>query len=252
MDLRLLTCIVLTWIPLSAAWERHVITPEDDRIDHPAPHALSYFTRYPLLRSEYSQVFWGCTPEQKIARAKATKAKAEVSLVGKVTGFAIYDVITHFEEEGSTTWKFILVQTGPDRFREIYHPEPSQSDSRIEPSIVVKGSGEFFLRTRAWVGGNGGYTYEEYYGFNKYGPIHIDLSPIGKAAGFVLPSDVGESMGPEGTDWSNPEDLAKSIFSVPVVGKNLRCCIGFVHVRFRVEGGHIIALGATYDAEAEH
>jgi hypothetical protein len=252
MGPRILTCIVLMALPMVAAWKRHVITPEDDRIDHPAPHALSYFTRYPLLRTEYSQVCWGCTPTQKTARAKATKAKAEVSLVGKVAGFAIYDVITHFEEEGSTTRKFILVQTGPDRFREIYHLEPNQWDSRIERSVVVEGSGDSFLRTRDWVGGNGGYTYEEYYWLDGNGPHPIDLSPVKEAAAFVVPSDIGQSMGPQGADWSNPEDLAKSIFSVPVVGKNLRCCSGFVHVRFRVEHGRIIVLGATYNAEAEH
>ena len=169
-----------------------------------------------------------------------------------MAGFVIYDVITHFEEEGSTTWKFILVQVGPDRFREIYHLEPNQVDSRVEPSIVINSNRESFLRTRDWVGGNGGYTYEEYFSLDRDGPIHIDLDPIGKAAGAVVPSDIGQSMGPQGADWSNPDDLAKSLFSVPVVRKNLRCCTGFVHVRFRVAHGHIIVLGATYDAEAEH
>ena len=239
-------------LPMIAAWERHVIAPKDDRIDHPAAHALSYFTRYPLLRSEDSDTFRGCTPAQKIARAKTTKAKSDVSLVGKMAGFEIYDVITHFEGEGNTTWKFILVQTGPGRFREIYHLEPNQVDSRVEPSIVVNSNGESFFRTRDWVGGNGGYTYEEYFSLDRDGPIRIDLGPIGKAAAAVVPSDIGQSMGPQGADWSNPEDLAKSIFSVPVVGKNLRYCSGFIHVRFGVEHGRIIVLGATYDAEAEH
>ena len=248
MSPRLLTCVFSTTLPLVAAWERHVVAGGDETIDHPQAHSLAFFTRHPLLRSEDPNTFRNLTPEQKVAKAKNEKSTVEVNFVGTVRGFTIYDVLIRFERPGGDVWKLILVKIGPDRFREIYHLEAAY-DTQIEHPFVAKVGTEYILVSRDVFAGNGVETCQAYFWFDKDGPTWINWSPIWQAARSVAPKD-GWAIE---VNWSDRQDLIKSTFPVPVRGEgDSTCCRGFVHVRFSLERGHIIVLGATYDADAEH
>lgn len=239
-----LTLVALSVFPASAAWERHVIAAPANRIDHPQAHSLAFFTRYPLLRTEDPSAFGNCTPEQKLAKAKSTKATAEVSLAGKLSGFAIYDVIVHFEED-SASWKFILVKIGPNRYREIYHLEAGFMDE-IKHSAVVRIGDRHILRSVDTVAGNGVATYQAYFWFDKDGPTWIDWTPIWNAARLAAPSD-GRTME---KDWNSAKDLAH-FFRVPIRGTNdYTCCSGSVDVKFVINHGRIQVVEAKYNPDA--
>src|SRR5690349_7014724 len=83
-------------------WKRHVMTPKGDWFDTPASHPLAYFTEYPALLDESGDFCYLCTPDKRLAVAKAAKGpRAEVRLVGKIRTLPIYDVYYRFQSEGS-------------------------------------------------------------------------------------------------------------------------------------------------------
>lgn len=108
MKLILLTIAVI--LPLTAGWERKVLTAKGDRIDTPQHHPLSYFTRYPLLRDEDGFCFV-CSPGKRLLLARQKKVRTEVRVIGVIRGFSIYDVLYFFDGEKRPGWKSILVRT---------------------------------------------------------------------------------------------------------------------------------------------
>ncbi len=162
-------------------WKRHVMTPKDRWFDKPEPHPLAYFTAYPALLNESGDFCYLCTPEKKLAAAKAAKEpRAEVRLVGKIGTLSIYDVYYRFQSEGSVDWKSILIKTGPDSYREIYHCEPTQVDARALPSVLIRVGREVMLHSQYFVGGNKGMVEDDYYSFRPNGPIRVDLPKVPK------------------------------------------------------------------------
>ena len=97
MVMRILLPLCLLANLADAAWLRHVMTPKSEWFDTPAPHPLSYFTDYPMLRDASGDFCYLCTPEKKLAEAKKVKVKTDLTLVGKLAGFAIYDLYYHFD-----------------------------------------------------------------------------------------------------------------------------------------------------------
>ena len=124
-------------VDASAAWQRHVMTPKDDRFDTPPPRSLAYFTEYPMLRDKSGDFCYLCSPEKRLAEAKKEKIATEISLVGTLAGFQIYDLFYRFSCEGCVDWKLILVKTGQDQYREIYHVQPTQVDAHAAASFLV-------------------------------------------------------------------------------------------------------------------
>jgi len=157
-------------------WKRHVMTAKGDWFDAPPPHALAYFTDSPASLDESGDFCYLCTPEKRLAEAKAAKGpRAEVRLVGKIGTFSVYDVYYRFQSEGSVDWKSILVKTGANIFREIYHCQPTQVDARALPSVLIRIGNEVLLRARYLVGGNKGMVEDDYYSFKRNGPLRVDV-----------------------------------------------------------------------------
>lgn len=116
MRLLIVLATLLTF-PIWAKWERRTLTLKGERVDTPDPHPLSYFTRYPSLRDEDGDFCHLCPPDKALALAKQQKERAEVRLIGKIRGFAIYDVLYYFGDEQEPGWKSILVQTQTNQYR---------------------------------------------------------------------------------------------------------------------------------------
>jgi hypothetical protein len=157
-------------------WKRHVMTPKDRWFDTPTPHPLAYFTQYPALLDMSGDFCYLCTPEKRLAAAKAAKEpKAEVHLVGVIRGFTIYDLFYRFQSDGAVDWKSILVKIGADSYREIYHCEPTQVDASALPSVIIRVGTEPLLKSQYFVGGNRGDFEDDYFWFGKNGPTLVDL-----------------------------------------------------------------------------
>jgi hypothetical protein len=185
-DMRLIVITVVVALQLIAQtkdeteqpgpWKRHVMTAKGDWFDAPESHPLAYFTRYPALLDESGDFCYLCTPEKRLAAAMAAKEpRAEVRFVGKIRALSIYDVFYRFQSEGSVDWKSILIKTGPDTYREIYHCEPTQVDARALPSTLMRVGKEVLLHAPYSVGGNKGMVEDDYYSFRQNGPIRVDL-----------------------------------------------------------------------------
>jgi hypothetical protein len=180
-----------------ALWQRHVLTGKGERTDLAAPHTLEYFTRYPMLREKTDPFCYLCTPEKRLSEAKKYKVKTELRYIGTIQGFAIYDLFYRFNKPSEPDWKIILVKSGPNGFREIYHCEPTQVDARAARSSIAIVSREGVLSTIYWHGGNKGGHTDDYYWFNETGPHPLDLTPAIEAAQSALPK--GYELWP-GTD----------------------------------------------------
>ena len=247
MAVWLLGCL-LTAAPASAAvWQRHVESGKGESFDYPAPHALSYFTRDPFLRDDGD--FCGdCSPGGKAAVHMHHRFKTEFRRVGRLNGFAIYDLFYRFDDHVDSKkidWKSILVEVSPGRFREIYHLQPTAAE--IESSFVMKAGQEEILGTRDLIPGTGAYEYEDYFWLSSAGAERIDISPIGKAVQEILPGGYGVWKG-------GGLDMRTLQYRMPVWKTgDANCCPtgGTVEVKFKLEGSRISVTGRRFDPAAD-
>ena len=244
MSPRLLLLLLLTF-QASAAWRRHVLTGKDDWFDVPAPHSLAYFTRYPALRDESGDACYLCTDDEKLVSAMQSKVRSELKLVGTLAGFEVYDLFYRFQCEGCVDHKAILVRTGVDEYREIYHLEPTHADAFVGSSVINVGR-EQLLGTRYMDGGNKGAYSDDFFWFAKSGATWVDFDGVRKAARAVLPK--GASLWGGGDD-NSPKTIAAGVMQFWVIERNEPLCCGpaAVTVRFRIDRGRVVVKKATFD-----
>jgi hypothetical protein len=244
----LLVLMNLLALQAGASWQRHVMTPKEERFDQPEPHPLAYFTEHPMLRDESGDFCPLCSPDKRLAEAKKQKVASELRSVGTLGGLEVYDLFYRFKCEGCVDWKSILVKTGPDEYREIYHREPTQVDAHAGPSFIVNVRQDKLLGARYMVGGNKGEYEDDYYWFDKNGPVLVDFGPVRVAARSVLPK--GRNLWGGGDD-NGPRTMALAMFKFWVLDKdNWGRGGGAVEVRFRLDQGRVIVTGTKYDPKA--
>ena len=237
------------WVSLAAhaaEWSRLVLTPKGERVDKPEEHPLKYFTEYPWLRDEDGDVCIPCSPDKRIAVAKSLKGTADVRLIGRINGLAIYDVLYHVsEEDGGPTWKSILVETHPNSFTEILHEQKNQG--MINPSFLVKVGPDTVLGV---VDQAYRMTAAEYYWwFDVDHAVLLDFRPVWDAARKVLP----EGTAPFKGHLNGKRTFPRQIIDVATWPPNLsQCCasVGVVKVRFEIKAGVILVTDAFYDPNA--
>jgi hypothetical protein len=178
----------------------------------------------------------------------AKEPKAEVHLVGTIRGLRIYDVFYRFNGEGSRDWKSILVRTGPDNYREIYHNQPNEGVAN--PSFLIKIGEETALGVK-----DNEYrldVMEAYWCFNASGPEQLDFEPVWEAAGKVIPKgySIIELLNRRTT-------LPNLTVSIDVLGPlPSQCCDfrgtfrGTVNVKFRIEQCRIRVTDADFQPDA--
>jgi hypothetical protein len=221
-------------------WKRYVTTPKGAWFDTPIPHSLAYFTRYPAILDESGDFCYRCSPQKKMAMAMAAKEpKAEVHVVGKINGLTIHDVFYRFQSESAIDWKSILVHTGPDSYREIYHDEPNEG--KPNPSFLVKVGEEAVLGVS-----DNQYRMDEvveFWCFGADGPLQLDFKPAWEAAREVIPADQFIVERPAG-------DFPNRIVSVPTLfrGSGGPCCEvrGLLKVKFKMQQCRITVTGTDF------
>jgi len=178
-----------------------------------------------------------CTPEDKARSADKYSIQTTTKPVGVLAGFHIVDVLyrvsprndpTRAAPDDRVNWKFILVQVGPDRYREIFHLQwPSRTLSRI-----VQSGGERVLVSMDPDGGNSGGCFEGYWWFDQAGPHALDFSRVETAIRNAIPRDARLF----GMLCSNLDLAAQQIrVWVPKKGP-FRDFVGEVTARFRLRG----------------
>jgi hypothetical protein len=111
--------------PLWGQWQRVAYSGKGETKDTAIEHPLAYFTANPFLRDDGDHFCVDCRSEKsKSASAERYSASVQSRNVGDLAGFKILELSYTFAERrpGGLTdmhWKSILVQTRPDRFREI-------------------------------------------------------------------------------------------------------------------------------------
>ncbi len=238
----------MVWFALAANadWPRLVITPKGADLDTPGAQSLKYFTEYPLLRDESGDFCYLCKPEERLARAKEEKSRADLKLVGRIGRFSAYDIFYYFGDDQEPAWKSIVVQTRPNSYQEIYHDQPSEGQPN--PSFLVHASKEPLLcvvdNVYRWD------AQEECFWFAVDGVVRIDFTPIWKAA---------QKAAPAGRRVWECGLKAKTTFenmTLPVgirYEENSRCCDkGVVNVRFKLDHGRVIVINAKFDPDASY
>src|SRR5690349_20192826 len=122
MRRKLILACVLASVPAWADWPRFMNHEGDFRNDNPPARPLAAFTEFPW-RDRYGYVCFPCSADQ-IEWSKSEKARTELKLVGTVNGTRIYDLFYFSQYQEEPAMKSILIQTGKDSYREIYHNEP--------------------------------------------------------------------------------------------------------------------------------
>jgi hypothetical protein len=173
-------------LPATGQWQRLVFSGKggSDVRDVPVEHPLSYFTANPFLRDDGDDLCVLCTPEGKAKSAQHYSIRTEVRTVGTLAGYRIVDVFYYVgsrEMNADLTdvkWKSILVQVGPDRFREIFHLSAFYTTVSIAPSRIIQSGTERILATTDGDGGNGGGCWEGYWWFDKAGPHSLNFAGL--------------------------------------------------------------------------
>jgi hypothetical protein len=180
--------------PLSAQWQRMVFSGKGEGVDAPSPQPLSYFTANPFLRDDGDDLCVACTPGDKANSGQRYTIQTAVKPVGRLAGYRIIDILCYLGPRGGgepvdVKWKFILVQVGANRYREIFHLQAFYTTVSISPSRIIRSGNEAVLATMDADGGNGGGCWEGYWWFNSTGPHSLDFSHLQAAIKNRIPKN---------------------------------------------------------------
>jgi len=238
--------VLLLAAPAAAEWPRLVIYEKGTRVDRPESHPLRAFTEYPW-RTLSGDICYPCSPEN-LAWARAQKARTDLRSIGTVNGFPVYDLFYYWHEEPRPGMKSILVQTGVDTYREIYHDEPNEGDPL--PSFLVSAGSDTLLCLKDNVYRSD--VEDDCFWFGKDGVVMLDFTPVWQAAQRTIPD--GKRI------WAHDVMARVTIpqLAIPVwlqvpQGLHPPCCgPGVVYVRFRLELGRIVVTQTDYDPDADY
>jgi hypothetical protein len=241
--------------PARAQWWRIVFSGKGQSTDIPAAHPLSYFIANPFLRDDGGDLGLD-TPADRAKAAEKYIVTSEVQRLGSLAGFPIVQILYRVGPRGngepaSIRWKFLLVQTGKDLYREIYHLQAYLTSSPpLESAEIIKVGEERILATDDSDGGNGGGCFEEFWWFDLSGPHLLDFSQV-KAA-------ITKSV-PKGATFSttcSALNLKDEEIQSFVQSGTARCrdcdMLGDVAVHFRLAGAAAVPTGVKYVANLSH
>lgn len=217
------------------AWQREV--QGQDFTDLSLPHPLNYFTDDPFLRDDERDFCTDCTARGKSLVRKQHRFKTELTKVGDIHQFAVYDLFYYFDkgiETGRADWKSILVRIPSGLLYEIYHLQAMGME--IGPSYFMNaGSTEILATSTPW-GGTGNWSYESYWWFDKDGPVKINTDTAEAAALQIIPA---------GSEIENGGglDMEHLTFESAVWKKeDAHCCPtgGSVEIKFKLDKGLLV------------
>ena len=205
-------------------------------LDQPNCHSLGYFSSSPK-QFDFGHDLYG-------VKLAGNKEKVERKSIGEVQGFAIRQILHTIPMEGWDLFiKMILVERRPGEFCEIDNAEYDAPMDSIDPASILDLNSEKVLATRDRVSGNGNFYIEEYWTFDKQGPIPLDQGVIYETLKKLLP---------KGKDVLNGGgfDIGKLCYAMPVwqVG-DAHCCpsAGTVQIKFALENDQLVVVKQKYN-----
>jgi len=135
-------------------------------IDEASCHPLEYFLGNPLT-FDYGSDLFGKKPDE-------IKDKVHSVLIGEIAGYAVLQV-THDVNDGELLMKMILIERKANQLCEIYQQQHEAAMVAVEPAYLVRVGGETLLATTDPVSGNGAWREEQYWAFDKDGPINLNV-----------------------------------------------------------------------------
>jgi len=160
-------------VPAHSRWALHSYSGKrDSYIEQPSCHPLKYFLSDPK-RFDYGDDLFGKSPAD-------LKDKVASQHIGKIADFTIHEVI-HNINHGDLVMKMILVERKAGEFCEIFQQQYDAVIVIAEPAYLVNVNSETILATSDRVTGNGAFLVEEYWTFDKDGPIPLYATPETKA-----------------------------------------------------------------------
>ena len=245
MKLGLVLCASLLATPAVAQWERTI----GSHTDVPPAHDLPFFEQHPCARGKgesspaIREIF-----EQVQAigsQIRIGKVKTELTLVGQMGKYKIYELIYILDAGLSPTMRSILVQTGLRQYQEILVQAIPLMGTWERTEIVHAGTQPIIV---AAFEDASMYRFprRNYLVLGPLGASELDLSSLDKVEeAVVLPKgmstwapasdlDLANMLYTIGTKWD-------SEFSVKTA-----CCVGQIEIPLRIEGNRVIAGAAKY------
>lgn len=200
--------------------------------NEPSCHELEYFLR-DAKRFDLDDMLTQSGPKDKV----------EVKTIGTLEGFSITQVLHTPEDEEEPAIKLVLIERKPDQFCEIFQSEYDFPIESVEPLRIVDVESQKVLMNHERVSGNGNFYLEEYWTFDKKGPISLDLGVIDVTLREVLPpGDVVRNGG--------GFDIEKLCYAMPVWKKgdsHGEPTGGVVQIRFALQDRQLVAVRRQYD-----
>jgi len=237
-----MSVLVLLSSPSRGQWQRILYSGKGESRDTQSAHPLAYFTANPFLRDDGGDLYDDCDncgiSKIKAGSAQSYTASTQERDVGTLSGFRIVEIVYQFidhrkPELGKMRWKSILVQTGPNKYAEIYHLQAYLRRPLTRAKLVHVGD-ETVLMTQDSDGGNGGGCWDAYWWFDLKGPHPVDFSP--------LIQEITKHVPPASTFWStcwalHLEDQKVKSY-VQKADARCRTCdlLGEVTAHFRLHG----------------
>ncbi|MGA2978167.1 MAG: hypothetical protein ABSD76_01125 [Terriglobales bacterium] len=149
-------------------WALHSYSGKRDfYIDQSSCHPLKYFSSDPK-RFDYGE-------DLLVKQPADLKDKVESQRVGRIAGYTVYEIV-HNINDGDLVIKMILVERKDGEFCEIFQQQFDAVNVIVEPPYFVNVNSETTLATSDRVTGTGAFLIEEYWTFDKDGPIPLDAS----------------------------------------------------------------------------
>ncbi len=183
------------------------------------------------------------TPKELERRTKTTTELIEIGKIGELT---VYDLwyTRGVYSEGHRDLRSILIQTGPDEFREFDVHDFFTAYNLYLPSEIVVLDGDPLLIVEYHDGGNNNHIYKTPYFFRENGPEKADFSAVAKAIKALIPPYM--SVRGSEDDYASMQsivELYRNDTHEALVSVKERAR---VTITYRFFDGHAVVTGNTY------
>jgi hypothetical protein len=222
--------------PAHPRWALHWYSGKGDfYIDQPSCGSLEYFSSNPK-KFDHGYDLFGKQPAD-------TKDRVTSQRIGEIQQFTIYQVI-HDINAGEVVMKMILVERKTGEVCAIFQQQYGAAMLDEEPAHLVNVGSDTILATDDRVSGNGAFRLEEYWTFDRDGPIPLHVR--------TKITEISQKILPQGRTVLNASgfDIQTLSFAMPVWRDgDAHCCPsgGNIRIKFALKEHHLTVASQNFD-----